>query len=467
MNFQKNHHPSGERLFSLTEGVAVVHRDKSGKVSPNWLYACEQERTLTDGLMERVADPLNLQKAYRNVSANNGKGGVDGMEVRELKQWLRLNLETLREELLTNRYMPQPVRGVKIPKAQGGYRQLGIPTVKDRLVQQAVHQVLNERYEKVFSERSYGFRPKRSAHQALQQACLYVSEGRSWVVDLDLEKFFDVVNHHRLMWLLSRRIGDNRLLSLIHRFVKSGILEGGLMSPRIQGTPQGGPLSPLLSNIILDELDKEMERRGHCYVRYADDVKVFARDERNARRILSGITGFIEGKLLLKVNRSKSRICLSGALNFLGHRLLSSGQLGLGHLSEKRLKDKLRRITRRNRGVSLGQVLGELRGYLQGWLQYFKRAKMVKKLEQIDRWLRRKLRCYRLKQCKRTIGIVRWLRSLGVEETLSWRTALSGKSWWRLSNNPAINLGANNRWFSQQGYYSLYDQYRALNRKSL
>jgi group II intron reverse transcriptase/maturase len=344
---------------------------------------------------------------------------------------------------------------------------LGIPTVRDRLVQQAIHQVLNERYEKVFSEGSYGFRPKRSAQQALQQACLYVSEGGSWVVDLDLEKFFDVVNHHRLIWLLSRRIGDNRLLALIHRFVKSGILEGGLMSPRIQGTPQGGPLSPLLSNIILDELDKEMERRGHSYVRYADDVKVFARDERNARRILSGITGFIEGKLLLKVNRSKSRICLSGELNFLGHRLLSSGQLGLGELSEKRLKDKLRMITRRNRGVSLRQVLGELRGYLQGWLQYFKRAKMGKKLEQIDRWLRRKLRCYRLKQCKRTIGIVRWLRALGVEETLSWRTALSGKSWWRLSNNPAINLGANNRWFNEQGYYSLSDHYRTLNRKSL
>src|SRR6184192_822877 len=200
MNFQKNHLQNGERLFSLTEGGAVVHRDKSGKVSPNWLCACEQERTLTERLMERVADPFNLQKAYRNVKANNGKGGVDGMEVSELRKWLKGNLETLRRELLEDRYEPSPVRGVKIPKAQGGYRQLGIPTVKDRLVQQAIHQVLNERYEKIFSSRSYGFRVKRNAHQALAQASAYVCTGKSYVIDLDLEKFFDTVNHHRLMW---------------------------------------------------------------------------------------------------------------------------------------------------------------------------------------------------------------------------------------------------------------------------
>jgi RNA-directed DNA polymerase len=467
MNFQKNHQPSGERLFSLTEGGAVVHRDKSGKVSPNWLCACERERNLTVRLMERVADPLNLQKAYRKLKANKGKGGVDGMEVSELGKWLKENLETLRRELIEGRYEASPVRGVKIPKPQGGYRQLGIPTAKDRLVQQAIHQVLNARYEKIFSEGSYGFRPNRGAHQALAQAGDYVSRGKEYVIDLDLEKFFDQVNHHRLMWLLSKRIGDERLLKLIHRFLQAGLLEGGLISQRIKGTPQGGPLSPLLSNIILDELDKEMERVGYSYVRYADDVKIFVRSEETARRILPRITEFIEGKLRLKVNRTKSRICRSRELNFLGHSILKNGLLGLSPESEKRMKMRIKGITRRNRGVSLNQVLHELKQYLMGWLQYFKRAKMLKKMERVDGWLKRKLRCYRLKQCKRVIGIVRWLRKLSVEETLSWRTALSGKSWWRLSNSPALNIGANNQWFREQGYYSLSDQYRALHANEL
>lgn len=467
MNFQKDHQRSGERLFSLTEGEAIVHRDKSGKVSPNWLCACEQERILTKRIMDQVADPLNLQKAYRRVKANNGKGGVDGMEVNDLGRWLRENLNTLRRELMEGIYAPSAVRGVKIPKPQGGYRQLGIPTVKDRLVQQAIQQVLNKRYEKISSERSYGFRPNRSAHNALAQAGVYVRSGKVWVVDLDLEKFFDEVNHHRLMWLLSTRIGDERLLQLIHRFVKSGIMEGGLISQRIKGTPQGGPLSPLLSNIVLDELDKEMERRGYSYVRYADDVKIFVNHEEKAIRTLSSISDFIASRLRLKVNRKKSRICRSIDLDFLGHNIYPSGQPGLSLNSEARMKKRIKGITSRNRGVSLKQVLHDLQHYLRGWLEYFKGAKMLKKMERIDRWLRRKLRCYRLKQCKRAIGIVRWLRGLGVEQTLCWRTALSGKSWWRLSNSPALSIGATNQWFHSQGYYSVHDQYRALHRTLL
>jgi group II intron reverse transcriptase/maturase len=454
-------------LFGLTEGGAIVHRDKSGKVRPNWLCACEQERNLTVGLMDRVADPLNLQKAYKRVKANAGKGGVDGMEVKELGKWMRDRFHDLRDQLLKDCYQPDPVRGVQIPKPQGGYRQLGIPTVKDRLVQQAIHQILSERYEKIFSENSYGFRPQRSGHQALAQAGRYVAQGHEYVIDLDLEKFFDEVNHHRLMWLLSRRIGDARVLTLIHRFLKAGLLQEGLMSQRTKGTPQGSPLSPLLSNIILDELDKELERRGHCYVRYADDVKIFVRSEQSANRIQCRISKFIEGKLLLKVNGKKSRICKGYELNFLGHSILRSGQLGLSEQSEQRVKQKVKEITQRRRGVSLNQVLMELRRYLPGWLLYFKHAMMTRKMEQIDRWLRRKLRCYRLKQCKRVIGIVRMLRQQGIEETLCWRTALSGKSWWRLSNSPASNAGMNNRWFAEQGYYSLYDNYKALHRKLL
>lgn len=456
-----------ECKFSLTEGEAIVHRDKSGKVSPLWLCACEEERNLTEGLMEKVADPLNLQKAYRKVRANAGKGGVDGMEVKELGKWLKENFEMLRVELLESRYQPAPVRGVEIPKPQGGYRQLGIPTVIDRLVQQAIHQVLTLRYERIFSENSYGFRPKRSAHQALTQAGEYVKRGNDYVIDLDLEKFFDQVNHHRLMWLLSKRIGDARVLKLIHRFLKAGLLQGGLMSQRIKGTPQGGPLSPLLSNIVLDELDKELERRGHLYVRYADDVKIFVKSQSSGQRAGEHITKFIENKLLLKVNRKKSRICLSYELNFLGHSILKQGRLGLSLQSEERLKMKVRVITQRKRGVSIAQIIVELKTYMQGWLQYFRKATMQGKAKKLDGWIKRKLRCYRIKQCKRVIGMVRWLRKLGVEETLSWRTALSGKSWWRLSNSPALNMGMSNQWFSEQGYYSLYYNYLTLNRKSL
>lgn len=457
----------GGQLFSLTEGEAIVHRDNLGKVSPDWLCACEQECNLTVGLMDRVADPLNLQKAYRRVKANAGRGGIDGMEVKELGNWMKENFQLLQDQLQQGCYEPKPVRGVEIPKPQGGYRQLGIPTVIDRLVQQAIHQVLSERYEKIFSASSYGFRPQRSAHQALAQAGKYVANGSDYVIDLDIEKFFDEVNHHRLMWLLGKRIGDDRLLRLIHRFLKAGLLQDGLMSQRIKGTPQGGPLSPLLSNIVLDELDKELERRGHHYVRYADDVKIFVKSEASAQRVKDRITRFIEGKLLLKVNRNKSRICQGYELNFLGHSILKDGQLGLSQVSEDRLKQKVKHITQRKRGVSLGQVLMELRRYLPGWLQYFKHALMNRRMERVDSWLRRKLRCYRLKQCKRVIGIVRWLRKLGVEQTLYWRTALSGKSWWRLSNSPGANIGMSNHWFTEQGYYSLYDNYKALHRKLL
>jgi len=467
MNIWKNHRSSGEQLFSLTEGGAVVHRDKSGKVSPYWLCACEQERNLTAGLMDRIADPSNLQKAYRRVKANAGKGGVDGMEVKDLGKWMKENFQSLRDQLLRGSYRPSPVRGVQIPKPQGGYRQLGIPTVIDRLVQQAVHQILSERYEKTFSENSYGFRPKRSAHQALAQGGHYVSLGHEYVIDLDLEKFFDEVNHHRLMWLLSKRIGDGRVLGLIHRFLQAGLLQEGLTSQRTKGTPQGGPLSPLLSNIILDELDKELERRGHHYVRYADDVKIFVKSEGSAQRVKARISKFIEGTLLLKVNNKKSRICKGHELNFLGHSILKDGQVGLSRTSEGRLKQKVKQITQRKRGVSLGQILMELRRYLPGWLMYFKHALMTRKLERLDRWIRRKLRCYKLKQCKRVIGIVRWLRKQGVEETLCWRTALSGKSWWRLSNSPGANIGMPNQWFNELRYYSLYDNYKALHRKLL
>lgn len=440
---------------------------QSRKVNPSWLSACKEERNSTKNLMEQIAAPLNLQKAYQGVVQNGGSGGIDGMTVKELQGWLSNNLIRLREQLLEGSYQPQAVRGVQIPKPQGGQRTLGIPTVTDRLIQHAIAEVLSVNYERTFSTNSYGFRPGKSAHQALKQGAEYVAGGKSYVIDLDLEKFFDEVNHHRLMWLLSTRISDRRVLQLIHRYLQAGMMQEGLTEQRTKGTPQGSPLSPLLSNIVLDELDKELDWRGHSYVRYADDVKIFVGSRQRAEKVKASITRCIENKLKLKVNKTKSKICRGYELNFLGHSILQDGSLGLSKQSEKRLKAKLKQATQRKRGISLEQMLRQLRTIKQGWLQYFCYARMSSKMEAIDAWLRRKLKCFRLKQCKRKIGIVRWLRKLGVEETLCWRTALSGKGWWRLSNSPAINIGMNKEWFTLQGFYSLSENYKALHRRSL
>lgn len=414
--------------------------------------------------MEAVVSPLNLLRSYRRVVSNGGSAGTDGMTVKELGKWLRENHKKLQDQLINGSYQPQPVRCVQIPKPKGGYRQLGIPTVIDRLVQQAIHQVMSPRYEAVFSEHSYGFRPNKSAHEALARASQYVSEGYNYVIDLDLEKFFDKVNHSRLLWLLNTRIGDGRLLKLIGKILRSGILTDGLIEQRTEGTPQGSPLSPLLSNIVLDELDKELERRGHRYVRYADDVKIFVKSDKSATRAQDTITRYIEKNLKLKVNREKSRVCRCYELNFLGHSIMFDGKLGLSKESEARLKDKIRATTSRRRSVSFADLIKQLHTQLQGWLAYFSKAHMKMKIRNIDSWMKRKVRCYRLKQCKRTIGIVRLLRSLGVEEKLCWRTALSGKGWWRISNSPAINIGLNNQWLYSQGFYSLQLNYEKFKR---
>lgn len=419
-------------------------------------------------LMNRVTDPLNMEKAYKRVVENGGSSGIDGMKVEELGGWLGSHYEQLRIQLLNGTYQPSGVRGVRIRKPQGGYRQLGIPTVIDRLIQQALHQVISPQYERSFSESSHGFRPNRSAHGALLQAAQYASMGKTYVVDLDLEKFFDEVNHHRLMWLLGTRIGDIRILRLIHRYLKSGLLSEGLTQQREKGTPQGSPLSPLLSNIVLDELDKELERRGHSYVRYADDVKIFVGSRRSAMVLKEKITSYIEDVLKLRVNRKKSRVCKGHELNFLGHSIIrQKGEttLGVSSASVARLKSKIRQLTRRNRGVSFERVLSELHVYCRGWLIYFRYAKMQRHMDRTDSWLRHKLKCYRLKQCKRVIGIFRFLRKLGVPEYQCWITAKSGKGWWRLSNSPSVTHGMTNEWFIQQGFYSLSHNYKALHRK--
>ena len=411
--------------------------------------------------MDRIACPLNLKEALRRVVTNGGGGGIDKMELEELKEWFIKNLSQLQQELLSDEYKPQPVKGVRISKPKGGYRQLGIPTVKDRLVQQAILQVLNPIYDPKFCKESFGFRKGRNAHQALRHASSQVQQGRGIIIDLDLEKFFDQVHHHRLLWLIETRIGDRRVIRLLHRFLKSGIMEGGMVQQRIKGTPQGSPLSPLLSNIVLDELDQELSRRGLNFVRYADDVQIFLSSTASAERVMAGVTRFIEERMRLRVNKEKSSIRKYFESNFLGHTILK-GKVGLSKSSEERLKNKLKAITKRNRGVSLEAMLEELKPVLRGWLQYFKYAQMKEKLKQIEGWLRWRMKCFRLKQCKRTIGIVRFLRSVGVEEKLTWKTALSGKGWWRLSNSPATNIGMNNKWFEKLGYYSLVENYQRL-----
>ncbi len=428
------------------------------KLHKRSMYA--EERALSQQLMEEIVSHQNLLRAFRRVVSNGGGAGVDGMKTSELKSWLRSNYQKLREGLLLGSYKPQDVRGIEIPKSNGGKRQLGIPTVIDRLVQQAVSQVMMRQYEPTFSENSFGFRPKRNCHQALLAATSIMDKGKGYIIDLDLEKFFDEVNHDRLMSRLSKRVGDTRLLKLIRLYLQAGLMTGGTVCQRIKGTPQGSPLSPLLSNIVLDELDKELEARGLEFVRYADDVKIFSASQKAAERIKVNITQFIEDTLRLKVNEQKSRICKGYELNFLGHCLLFNERLGLSATSEARLKEKVRTITKRNRGVSFDEIIKELNLFLRGWHQYFRYAEMQEKTKTLDAWIRRKLRCFRLKQCKRTMGIVRFLRKENVKEKLCWKTALSGKSWWRLSNSPALNKAMHIQWFLKAGYYSLNLNYK-------
>jgi group II intron reverse transcriptase/maturase len=438
-----------------------------GEVSPTWLSVCTEERHRTKDLMERIAHPSNLQKACKQVVQNGGSAGIDKMSVGELKQWMITNITTLSNQLIDGTFKAQPTREVLIPKPQGGTRQLGIPTVIDRLVQQAISQELNTIYDPSFSPNSFGFRPNRGAHHALKRATEYLQEGKTTIVDIDLEKFFDKVNHDRLMWLLGTRIGDKKVLRLINQFLQTGILRDGMVEQRIQGTPQGSPLSPLLSNIVLDELDQELHRRNLSFVRYADDMLIFVKHKDKAERVQVQITEVIEKRMKLKVNESKSGVRQRSKVVFLGHTFLSKGRLGVSQKNEDRFKAKLKVMTQRNRGESLETIIKQLTSVMRGWLNYFQYATMKSRMERIDGWLRRRLKCFRLKQCKRCIGIVRFLRKLGVEETLCWRTGLSGKGWWRLSKSPATNIGMNNRWFEEQGYYSLKSNYQKLHCNSL
>jgi RNA-directed DNA polymerase len=429
---------------------------------PQALTAFEQQRALTQKLMEEVAGSANLNQAYKRVKANRGAAGVDAMSIAALLPWLRENRDRLIASLIDGSYQPQTVRGVEIPKAGGGTRQLGIPTVVDRLVQQAILQVLEPILDPTFSSSSFGFRPGKSAHQALAQAQSYVADGREIVVDLDLEKFFDRVNHDILMARLARRIGDKRLLRIVRRFLAAGMMQGGVCIERYEGTPQGGPLSPLLANLLLDDLDKELERRGHCFCRYADDCNLYVRSQAAGERVMASLVAFLEGKLRLKVNRAKSAVAPVVERSFLGHRLLLGGRLGLAPKSLERAKERLRRITRRNRGIALERMIAEVNSFTTGWVTYFRHAACKSALRDLDEWLRRKLRCVRLKQCKRAKPIADFLIKLGVPEWRAWRLAGSGKGWWRRSGTPQASEAMTLRWFAQAGLVSLQAHHAAL-----
>jgi group II intron reverse transcriptase/maturase len=442
---------TGEPLQGSIDGI-----DKPLVAGVELSSRLERQRTLTGNLLEKVVDYENLKRAFAQVRRNDGSSGVDGMEVEELRQWLGENLNLLREDLLNEKYAVSPVRKVKIAKSTGGTRMLGIPTVKDRFIQQAIHQQLSCYYEPHFSEYSYGFRPNRDAGQAILQAATYIREGKEWVVDIDLENFFDGINHDRLMQRLSKGLGDKRLLRLINAFLKAGMMEGGLTEQRISGTPQGGPLSPLLSNIVLDELDKEVEARGHSFCRYADDCNIYVKSKKAGERVLESVTEFIEKKLKLKVNRAKSGVKHCSDVKFLGYTLLSEGGIRVADQSINRFKDKVRDITRRNRGVEFSQLIKELNVAITGWSNYFRHAnKWLATIRDMDGWIRRKLRCYKLKQSGRKYSIYKMLRKLGVAEGTSWNVVVYSQGWWHMSNREAVVQSMNLKWFALQGLQSL------------
>jgi len=432
----------GEAPKCLREGTESC-AGKRGTESP----------AIAEQLMEEVCGRENCKQALRRVKANKGSAGVDGMTVQQLPEFLKQHWPAIREQLLSGTYKPQPVRRVEIPKPDGGVRKLGIPTVLDRFIQQAVMQVLQGRWERTFSKHSYGFRPGCSAHQAVEAAQQYIAAGYRWVVDLDLEKFFDRVNHDKLMAKIAERVSDWRMLKLIRGFLRAGVMENGLVGPTDEGTPQGGPLSPLLSNVVLDEFDRELERRGLRFARYADDSNIYVRSRRAGERVMRSITGFITTKLKLKVNEQKSAVARPWERKFLGFSFTwkREPKRRIAPKAVDRFKGKVRELTRRTRGVSVERMAEELTQYLRGWIGYFGKCETPTVLADLEKWTRRRLRSAIWKQWKR--GTVRFaeLRKRGVGEELAAQTAGSAHGPWRLAESPALHLALPNAYFDSLG----------------
>ena len=431
----------GEALKSSFEGNSSTTNERAER--PNFpIY-----------LMEEVLNQSNLKLALKRVRQNKGSAGVDGMSVSELPHYLEREWELIKHQLLDGRYKPSPVKRVNIPKAEGGIRQLGIPIALDRFIQQALAQVLQSGYDKTFSDSSFGFRPKRSAHEAVLKAQSYQNEGYRIVVDIDLEKFFDRVNHDKLMGKLRKDIQDKRVLKLVRAYLNSGVMENGLVMTPDEGTPQGGPLSPLLSNIVLDELDCELERRGHKFVRYADDCNIYVKTFRSGERVMKGLKRFISEKLKLHVNEVKSKVANPFERKFLGFSFTSEEKVRsrIAPKSLERFKKRVREITRPTRRIKFVDLIEELRVYLRGWKGYFKLAEANSILGRLDKWIRHRLRNYIWQQWRRGKTRHRMLMKFGVKHDLALQTAASGKGAWRVSNSPALSMAFPIKYFDKFG----------------
>jgi len=417
----------------------------------------------TSRLLEEVLERNNMLLALKRVISNKGSYGVDGMKTDELREHIKKHWTTVKAKILEGKYNPSPVRRVEIPKPDGGIRLLGIPTVQDRLIQQAIAQVLSKIYEPLFSENSFGFRPRRGAKDAITKSKQYINQGNKWVVDMDLEKFFDKVNHDILMNKLEKKIQDKKLLSLIRKYLKSGILINGVSVASEEGTPQGGPLSPLLANIMLDGLDKELEKRGHKFCRYADDNNVYVKSKRAGLRVMKFMTNIIENKLKLKVNKDKSSVDFVSKRKFLGFSFYfskSGAEIRIHEKSIKRFKEKVKFYTNRNKGVSMEYRLPKLNQIIRGWINYYGIANARGKLVELDKWIRRRLRACIWKQWKKISTKERNLVKLGIDKYKAWQYANTRKGYWRISNSPILSKSLNNKYLESLGFISLTQTYQ-------
>lgn len=416
-------------------------------------------------MLEQILSRENLILALKRVERNKGSHGVDGMPVQNLRAHIMEHWATLKKQIQEGTYQPQPVRRVEIPKPNGGKRKLGIPTVIDRFIQQAIAQVLTSIYDPTFSRHSYGFRPNRRGHDAVRQARGYIKQGYRWVIDMDLEKFFDKVNHDRLMRTLSERIQDPNLLRLIRKYLQAGIMEDGLVRPNTEGTPQGGPLSPLLSNIVLDELDKELERRGLHFVRYADDCNIYVRSERAGIRVMKSVTEFIERKLKLKVNEQKSAVDRPWKRKFLGFSFTfhkENPKIRVSKESIKRFKQRIRLLTSRKKSISMKDRIEKLNRYLVGWLGYYQLADTPSVFKALDSWIRRRLRMIRWKEWKKVQTKYKNLKKLGIKRGKAWEWANTRKAYWRIAKSPILHKALGDQYWIHQGLKSLFNRYQTM-----
>jgi RNA-directed DNA polymerase len=454
------------------KNIDISHesRGRGGTKASNYVVQSKSKVTnkspyLTN-LMDEISSTANLRLAFKAVKRNKGTPGIDKMSVTEVTEDLDNILEEIATSLINQTYRPLPVRGVKIPKTNGEMRQLGIPTVIDRIVQQAIAQVLNKIFDPTFSNSSFGFRPKRSAQMAVKQASQYVKDGRIWVVDIDLEKFFDKVNHDVLMSKLAKTIGDKSLLKLIRRFLTAGLMQDGICKARNAGAPQGGPLSPLLSNILLHGLDKELEKRGHCFCRYADDCNIYVKSEAAGKRVMANISKFIKNRLKLTVNKDKSAVSKVKHRKFLGFRILNNADITIARDSIKKIKDKIRVLTKRNKPISLQMLIKEVNQVIRGWYHYFKDTRSCNLMKQLDCWIRRRIRCFRIKQRKRKYSIKTMLASMNVDQQDAWSIACSDSGWWRKSLNRIVHRAMNLEWFNKLGLFCLSIEFGKHNSKT-